>query len=99
MKLPILQNRIQTSTQNTKKMGYFYIQQKRDKENHKTIQGYSNKNSISNSEHHTKHNKMTSVKRQIQSEALQHSMVWVRERTIPTERPPLVGKVIANFCG
>jgi hypothetical protein len=25
-------------------------------------------------------------------------MVWVRERTIPTERPPLVGEVIANFC-
>jgi hypothetical protein len=28
-----------------------------------------------------------------------HSMVWVRERTISTERPPLVGEVIANFCG
>jgi predicted DNA-binding protein with PD1-like motif len=27
------------------------------------------------------------------------SMVSVRERTIPTERPPLVGEVIANFCG
>jgi hypothetical protein len=27
------------------------------------------------------------------------SMVWVRERTIPTERPPLVGEVITNFCG
>jgi hypothetical protein len=26
-------------------------------------------------------------------------MVLVRERTIPTERPPLVGEVIANFCG
>jgi hypothetical protein len=26
-------------------------------------------------------------------------MVWVRERSIPTERPPLVGEVIANFCG
>jgi hypothetical protein len=25
------------------------------------------------------------------------SMVWVREWTIPTERPPLVGEVIANF--
>jgi hypothetical protein len=24
-------------------------------------------------------------------------MVWVRERTILTERPPLVGEVIANF--
>jgi hypothetical protein len=27
------------------------------------------------------------------------SMVWVRERTIPIERPPLVGEVIASFCG
>jgi hypothetical protein len=26
-----------------------------------------------------------------------NSMVWVRERTIPIERPPLVGEVIANF--
>jgi hypothetical protein len=28
-----------------------------------------------------------------------YSMVWVRERTIPTERPLLVGEVIANLCG
>jgi hypothetical protein len=28
-----------------------------------------------------------------------NSMVWVRERTIPTERPPLVGEVIAKLCG
>jgi hypothetical protein len=28
-----------------------------------------------------------------------NSMVWVRERIIPTERPPLVGEVITNFCG
>jgi hypothetical protein len=28
-----------------------------------------------------------------------HSMVWVRERTIPTERSQMVGEVIANFCG
>jgi hypothetical protein len=32
-------------------------------------------------------------------EKKKHSMVWVHERTIPTERPPLVGEVIANFCG
>jgi hypothetical protein len=25
-------------------------------------------------------------------------MALVRERTIPTERPPLVGEVSANFC-
>jgi hypothetical protein len=28
-----------------------------------------------------------------------NSMVWVRERTIPTEPPPLVGEAIANLCG
>jgi hypothetical protein len=28
-----------------------------------------------------------------------NSVAWVRERTIPTELPPLVGEVIANFCG
>jgi hypothetical protein len=28
-----------------------------------------------------------------------NSMVWVRERTIQAERPPLVGEVIVNFCG
>jgi hypothetical protein len=27
----------------------------------------------------------------------ENSMVWGHERTIPTERPPLVGEVIANF--
>jgi hypothetical protein len=28
-----------------------------------------------------------------------NSVVWVRERTIPTERPPLVGEVSSNVCG
>jgi hypothetical protein len=28
-----------------------------------------------------------------------NSMASVRERTIPTERPPLVAEVGANFCG
>jgi hypothetical protein len=27
-----------------------------------------------------------------------NSVAWVRERTIPTERPPVVGDVSANFC-
>jgi hypothetical protein len=27
------------------------------------------------------------------------SVAWVREQTIPDERPPLVGEVSANFCG
>jgi hypothetical protein len=28
-----------------------------------------------------------------------NSVALVRERTIPTERPPLVGEFSANFCG
>jgi hypothetical protein len=28
-----------------------------------------------------------------------NSVALVRERTMPTERPPLVGEVSANFCG
>jgi hypothetical protein len=28
-----------------------------------------------------------------------NSMALVRERTIPTELPPLVGEVSANYCG
>jgi hypothetical protein len=27
-----------------------------------------------------------------------NSVAWVRERNIPTERPPFVGEVSANFC-
>jgi hypothetical protein len=27
-----------------------------------------------------------------------NSVASVRERTMPTERPPLVGEVSANFC-
>jgi hypothetical protein len=28
-----------------------------------------------------------------------NSVALVRKRTIPTERPPLVGEVSDNFCG
>ena len=28
-----------------------------------------------------------------------NSVALVRERTIPTERPPPIGEVSANFCG
>ena len=34
-----------------------------------------------------------------QSVKLNYSVALVRERTIPTERPPPVGEVSANFCG
>jgi hypothetical protein len=27
-----------------------------------------------------------------------NSVAWVREWTVPTERPPLVGEISANFC-
>jgi hypothetical protein len=30
---------------------------------------------------------------------INNSMALVRQRTIPTERPPLVGEVSGNFCG
>jgi hypothetical protein len=30
---------------------------------------------------------------------LTYYMALVRKRTIPTEQPPLVGEVSANFCG
>jgi hypothetical protein len=33
------------------------------------------------------------------SESKLNSVTLVRKRTIPTERPPLVGEVSANFCG
>ena len=29
----------------------------------------------------------------------ENSVALVRERTIPTDRPPSVGEVSANFCG
>jgi hypothetical protein len=38
------------------------------------------------------------VLQNLSSEAKKNSVVWVRERTIPTERPPLAGEVRANFC-
>jgi hypothetical protein len=34
----------------------------------------------------------------VQDPLLTNSVALVRERTIPTERPPLVGEVSANFC-
>jgi hypothetical protein len=33
------------------------------------------------------------------AEWVTNSVAWVRERTIRTERPPIVGEVSANFCG
>jgi hypothetical protein len=33
----------------------------------------------------------------LQSVPVTNSMVWIRGRTIPTERPPLVGELIVNF--
>jgi hypothetical protein len=35
----------------------------------------------------------------IKPDAKLNSVAWVRDRTIQTERPPLVGEVRANFCG
>jgi hypothetical protein len=33
------------------------------------------------------------------SKLTKNSVAWVRKRTIPTERPPLVGEISANFSG
>jgi hypothetical protein len=46
-------------------MGHFHIQQKRNKKNHKIMQGHSNKNSIQNAKHNTKHSETTSTDKQI----------------------------------
>jgi hypothetical protein len=43
---------------------------------------------------------MFQMKVQSESKDSEHnSVAWVRERTIPIERPPLVGEVSANFRG
>jgi hypothetical protein len=34
-----------------------------------------------------------------EDQLITNSVALVRERTIPTELPPLVGEVSANFCG
>ena len=39
------------------------------------------------------------ILRKMRSQATVNSVALVRERTIPTERPPPVGEVSANFCG
>jgi hypothetical protein len=36
--------------------------------------------------------------RQMYSPPKKNSVVLARKQTIPTERPPLVGEVSANFC-
>jgi hypothetical protein len=42
--------------------------------------------------------KCVAVKIMQRKEYKKNSMVWARERTTPTGRPPLVGEVIAKFC-
>jgi hypothetical protein len=44
-------------------------------------------------------NSLSMIRMSAYKQKKKSSMVRVRERTIPTERPPLVGEVIANFCG
>ena len=48
----------------------------------------------------TKCNSLNDVFYLLLSDTLKlNSVALVRERTIPTERPPPVGEVSANFCG
>lgn len=46
-------------------MGHLYIQEK-NKKNYKTVERYTNKTSIQNSEHSTKHSRTSPMNRQIQ---------------------------------
>jgi len=39
------------------------------------------------------------IKDRIKEGNSKNSVALVRKRTIPTERPPPVGEVSANFCG
>jgi hypothetical protein len=53
---------------------------------------------------HGGENELENLKKIDHQEALHllnelNSVAWVRERTTPTERPPLVGEVSDNFCG
>jgi hypothetical protein len=32
-------------------------------------------------------------------DSIENSVALIRERTIPTELPPLAGEISANFCG
>jgi hypothetical protein len=35
--------------------------------------------------------------KEVKMEGIKNSVVLVRKRTIPTERPPLIGEISANF--
>jgi hypothetical protein len=39
----------------------------------------------------------TREEKQTTTKTTKNSVVWIRERTIPTERPPFVGEVSASF--
>ena len=39
------------------------------------------------------------INKKKKEEEKKNSVALVRKRTIPTERPPPVGEVSANFCG
>jgi hypothetical protein len=45
------------------------------------------------------HVNFTKLRELVKPKLKRNSLAWVRERTVPNERPPLVGKVSTNFCG
>jgi hypothetical protein len=61
----------------------------------KTMNNVQNCDSYSYSE---RWNLIGITKRRLQTKTKLNSAVWVRERTIPTERPPVVGEVSAKFA-
>ena len=42
---------------------------------------------------------LASIREHKEQVGVKNSVTLVRERTIPTERPPPVGEVSASFCG
>jgi hypothetical protein len=46
-----------------------------------------------------KYEERTALCMSINKKTKKNSVALVRKRTIPTERPPLVGEISANLCG
>jgi hypothetical protein len=68
-------------------MGHIHIYQKRNKKNHKIIQGHPNKNTIQNAKHNTKHSETTPVKRETHRKwYLPYEMLRLSTQTFRTDR-------------
>jgi hypothetical protein len=104
--LKIFKNNFNSSRKRNVKL----VQAVQHVQNQQNCSRFANKNKCSESKTQYEDSGTSPTSRQMQQENHSvhqtkcpdlklNSMVWVRERTIPTERPPLVSEVIANFCG